>query len=118
MPKILIADPDPFLQDTMRQLLLARGHEVAAAATADAARERLAEDEHELLIAALELPGMTDLELLEAARRDRPRLPAQAVQRRTAADRRRPRVRTGGAAARERRSAPCARRPRAHRQPD
>jgi two-component system response regulator AtoC len=72
MPKILIADPDPFLQDILRQLWVARWHEVAAAATADAARERLAEDEHELLIAALELPGMTDLELLEAARRDRP----------------------------------------------
>jgi DNA-binding NtrC family response regulator len=70
MPKILIADPDPFLQDTMRQLLLARGHEVAAAPTAEAARERLAEDEPALLIAALELPGMNDLDLLQAARRD------------------------------------------------
>ncbi|MCY2958271.1 MAG: sigma-54 dependent transcriptional regulator [Planctomycetota bacterium] len=70
MAKILIADADPALLVTICNHLAARGHSVTAVNDASSVRSHLAQEETDLLIADLDLPGQTGIELLRELQKE------------------------------------------------
>lgn len=70
MAKILIADADPALLVTICNHLAARGHSVTAVNDAISVRSHLAQEETDLLIADLDLPGQTGIELLRELQKE------------------------------------------------
>ena len=75
MARILVAEDD----DAMRQFLavaLARsGHDVVAVADGDAAARNIEQDNFDLLLADIRMPGIDGLELARAALKRSPNLP-------------------------------------------
>jgi len=75
MARILVAEDD----DAMRQFLavaLARsGHDVVAVGDGDSASRNIEQDDYDLLLADIRMPGVDGLELARAARVRMPQLP-------------------------------------------
>lgn len=75
MARILVAEDD----DAMRQFLavaLARsGHEVVAVGDGDSASRNIEQDDYDLLLADIRMPGIDGLQLARAARDRQPLLP-------------------------------------------
>ena len=75
MARILVAEDD----DAMRQFLavaLARsGHEVVAVGDGDSASRNIEQDDYDLLLADIRMPGVDGLQLARAARDRQPLLP-------------------------------------------
>jgi DNA-binding NtrC family response regulator len=74
MAKILIADPDEALLDTLRDQLASRGHAVSCASDAARLHELLGQDDPDLLITDLDLPGVSGLEVLHQVHKSHPEL--------------------------------------------
>src|SRR3954447_1392975 len=76
MARILIADDQEMMRDSLATTLVREGHEVVAAGDGPAALQRLASPGRiDLLITDLRMPKMTGIELLQEARKIRPDLP-------------------------------------------
>jgi DNA-binding NtrC family response regulator len=76
MAKILIADDQEMMRDSLAATLVRDGHEVIAAGDGTAAISRLSgAGRVDLMITDLKMPKMTGIELLQEAKRLRPDLP-------------------------------------------
>src|SRR2546423_214638 len=75
MARILIADDQEMMRDSLAATLAREGHDVVAASDGAAAAQRLTAARFDLLITDLKMPKMTGLELLAEARRLRPDMP-------------------------------------------
>jgi len=73
--RILIADDQDILRDSLATTLARQGYEVVAAADGQAALDRLQQERFDLLISDLKMPRLSGLDLLAAARRLRPDMP-------------------------------------------
>ncbi len=71
-PAILIVDDEPLMRLSMVDALKASGYEVSAAATGDEGLDRFNKNPVEILITDLRLPGMSGLDLLQAAKQRSP----------------------------------------------
>ena len=74
MAKILIADADQALLDTLRDQLASRGHTVSCASDAASLHELLGQDDPDLLITDLDLPGVSGLDVLHQVHKSHPEL--------------------------------------------
>jgi DNA-binding NtrC family response regulator len=72
--RILVVDDEVDMLETCRKILARHGHEVATAASADAAEPLLTGGSFDLLIADLVMPGRNGLELARWARQNDPHL--------------------------------------------
>src|SRR5271170_1615242 len=76
MARILVADDQEMMRDSLAATLARDGHEVIAAGDGPAAVGRLsAQGRFDLLITDLKMPKMTGIELLAEAKRLRPEMP-------------------------------------------
>jgi DNA-binding NtrC family response regulator len=66
--RILVVDDDASIRETFEHHLTRSGHQVATAASAEAALDRIAEVDPALVITDLRMPGMDGLELLSRVR--------------------------------------------------
>lgn len=72
MPKILVAEDDPFSREFIARLLERRGHQVVAARTGSEAWERILGERPDLILAEVMMPHVNGFELLERVRRNGP----------------------------------------------
>lgn len=70
LPRVLLIDDDPYLQDVIVAMLEAVGLAVEAVETAEEGLERLHRERPELLLLDWSLPGMSGLELCKQLRRE------------------------------------------------
>jgi two-component system phosphate regulon response regulator PhoB len=70
LPRVLLVDDDPYLQDVVVAMLEAVGLAVVAVETAEEGLERLRAERPELLVLDWSLPGMSGLELCKLLRRE------------------------------------------------
>src|SRR3954447_578792 len=75
MARILIADDQEMMRDSLAATLVREGHEVVAATDGPFALEKIAERRFDLLITDLKMPKMMGTELLIEAKRLRPEMP-------------------------------------------
>src|SRR5437762_1443200 len=76
MAKILVADDQELMRDSLAATLAREGHEVVAAGDGAAAASRLASGTRfDLFITDLKMPKMTGIELLAEAKKLRPDMP-------------------------------------------
>ena len=73
--RVLIADDEPNIRDSLRRLLELEGNDVVTADNGLAAQRRMQEEPFGAAIVDLKMPGMDGLELLRWIRLERPRLP-------------------------------------------
>jgi DNA-binding NtrC family response regulator len=75
MAKILIADDQDMMRDSLAATLAREGHDVVAATDGPIAVTKLSQQRFDLLITDLKMPKMTGIELLAEARKLRPEMP-------------------------------------------
>jgi len=75
MVSVLIVDDEPNIRRMLGSLLVEEGHAVRTAATGEEAVERVAEDEPDVVLLDLMLPGANGLEVLEILRERHPTVP-------------------------------------------
>jgi DNA-binding NtrC family response regulator len=75
MARILVADDQEMMRDSLAGLLVREGHEVVAATDGAAAVSKLSASKFDLLITDLRMPKLTGIELLAEAKRLRPEMP-------------------------------------------
>lgn len=73
--RILIADDEPLYLKTTGQLLRRAGYECVCVADADSAIEKLKQEQFDLILSDLNMPGNLKLELLHAGRGNWPQIP-------------------------------------------
>jgi putative two-component system response regulator len=79
MSRILVIDDEDVIRRLMMEILESAGHEVAGAETADRALSLLDAEEFDLVVSDVVMPGLSGLELVEAARARRASLPIVLV---------------------------------------
>lgn len=79
MERILVADDDAVIREGLRRLLGREGYEVEAVGNGRAALDRLDQENFNLLITDLKMPGMSGLEVLQAIRICQPELPVVLI---------------------------------------
>jgi DNA-binding NtrC family response regulator len=75
MAKILIADDQDMMRDSLAATLAREGHDVMAATDGPIAVTKLSQARFDLLITDLKMPRMTGIELLAEAKKLRPDMP-------------------------------------------
>ncbi|MCC7349350.1 MAG: sigma-54-dependent Fis family transcriptional regulator [Phycisphaerales bacterium] len=75
MARILIADDQEMMRDSLAATLVRQGHEVVACSDGAMAASKLAEGRFDLLITDLKMPKLTGIELLAESRKLRPEMP-------------------------------------------
>lgn len=75
MARILIADDQEMMRDSLAATLVREGHEVVACADGSQAASRLAAGRFDLMITDLKMPKLTGIELLAEAKKLRPEMP-------------------------------------------
>jgi len=65
---ILVVDDDSYVREATEEILKLKGYEVDTAPEAKTALQKLDECEYDLILSDIRMPGMTGMELLEAAR--------------------------------------------------
>jgi two-component system, NtrC family, response regulator HydG len=75
MARILIADDQQDMRDSLAATLAREGHEIVAADDGAAALSKLQEKKFDLLMSDLRMPKMTGIELLAESKRLRPEMP-------------------------------------------
>jgi DNA-binding NtrC family response regulator len=71
---ILVVDDEPMVQDTVKWLLNTQGYEVATAGNGEEALTRLAQQEFDVMVSDIKMPGLNGLDVLERSRVLKPRL--------------------------------------------
>jgi putative two-component system response regulator len=79
MSRILAIDDEHVIRTLVVEILESVGHEVVGAESAEHALELLETDEFDLVVSDVVMPGLSGLELLEAARRRQASLPVLLV---------------------------------------
>jgi DNA-binding NtrC family response regulator len=77
--KILVVDDEPRIVNSLEVILSEKGYVVSKASSGAEAIELIHQEEFDLVIADLILPGMTGLELLKTVKKDLPDLPVFIV---------------------------------------
>jgi two-component system, NtrC family, response regulator HydG len=75
MGRILVADDQDMMRDSLASTLVREGHEVVAATDGAMALTKLSGAKFDLMITDLKMPKMTGIELLAEARKIRPEMP-------------------------------------------
>ncbi|MGH7180075.1 MAG: response regulator, partial [Tepidisphaeraceae bacterium] len=75
MARILIADDQEMMRDSLAATLAREGHEVIATGDGQAAAARLGNGRFDLLITDLKMPRLSGIELLAEARKLKPDMP-------------------------------------------
>ncbi len=75
MTSVLIVDDERSMRDFLKILLEKEGHKVAIAESGKRALEILDNQEVDVIVSDIRMPGMTGIELLEAVKGDHPDLP-------------------------------------------
>ena len=70
--QVLIVDDDPAIRDILCRIVKAEGFQVGSASTAKEALKRIAEDEPDLVITDLVMPGMSGADLIRQIQEQRP----------------------------------------------
>jgi len=71
---ILVVDDEPVVQDTVKWLLHTQGYEVTTAGTGEEALTRIVQQEFDLMLSDIKMPGLNGLDVLERSRTLKPRL--------------------------------------------
>jgi DNA-binding NtrC family response regulator len=71
--KILIVDDEPEALEIMQDILRSEGYQTVAVSSAAAALESLAEDNFDILLTDMRMPGMSGLELVEKLQETSPK---------------------------------------------
>ena len=66
--RILVVDDDSYVREATEEILKLKGYEVDTAPEAKTALQKLDESDYDLILSDIRMPGMTGMELLEAAR--------------------------------------------------
>jgi len=74
-PKILLVDDDPAVTKGLEQLMPSKGYAVVVVSSGEEALWQLANSNYAAVISAINLPGISGLELVEAIRAHKLRLP-------------------------------------------
>ncbi|BDG04219.1 GGDEF domain-containing response regulator [Anaeromyxobacter oryzae] len=77
--RILVVDDEKFFQDLFRDLLAGAGHATRAASSGEEALQRLAEEQFDLLLTDVVMPGLDGIALVREAKRRDPDLEAIAI---------------------------------------
>jgi PAS domain S-box-containing protein len=72
--RILLAEDEPVLRELISEMLSRKGYEVVTAPDSSTAISRAEEDDFDLLITDISMPGMSGLDLADALRRRNPEL--------------------------------------------
>ncbi len=75
MARILIADDQDLIRDSLAAILAREGHDIVAATDGPVAVSKLTAQRFDLLITDLKMPRMTGIELLAEAKKLRPEMP-------------------------------------------
>jgi putative two-component system response regulator len=79
MSRLLVLDDERVLRELMCEILARAGHETVAADSSEAALALLDQQDFDLVVSDIMMPGLTGLELLEEIRARRPSLPVILV---------------------------------------
>src|SRR3954462_449962 len=79
MSRILVIDDEDVIRGLMVEILESDGHEVVDADTAECALALLENDDFDLVVSDVIMPGLSGLELLDAVRTRRASLPVLLV---------------------------------------
>jgi DNA-binding NtrC family response regulator len=71
---ILVVDDEPVVQDTVKWLLHMQGYQVSIAGTGEEALTRIAQQEFDVVVSDIRMPGLNGLDVLERSRVLKPRL--------------------------------------------
>lgn len=77
--RILVVDDDPVLGDLFRDVLGMQQHSCEVAKTAVAALDLLAQEQFDLVISDLRMPGLSGMELWEKLQDEHPRLAGNMI---------------------------------------
>ncbi len=75
MARILVAEDDDAMRQFLEVALARSGHDVVAVGDGDSAARNIEQNNYDLLLADIRMPGVSGLELARAARIRSPRLP-------------------------------------------
>jgi putative nucleotidyltransferase with HDIG domain len=73
MARVLIVDDEPRMRDTLSQILTLSGHEPRAVDCVEAALTALDDEEYDVIVSDIVMPGLSGVDLLEAVRERRAR---------------------------------------------
>ncbi len=76
---ILVVDDDEGIRENLAELLALDGYRIFTAASAEEALTRLESEDVDLILTDFQMPGASGVELIEAARRSHPALPAIVI---------------------------------------
>jgi len=71
---ILIVDDEPFVQDAVQWLLRSHGYDVDTAKSGEEALSRIAQQEFDVVVSDIKMPGLNGLDVLERSRALKPNL--------------------------------------------
>jgi DNA-binding NtrC family response regulator len=71
---ILVVDDEPAVQDAVGWLLRSEGYQVATVGSGEEALTRLAQQEFDVIVSDIKMPGLTGLDVLERSRELNPRV--------------------------------------------
>ena len=79
LKKILVVDDDPVIGKSFDRVLSGKGYAVINAETGEAAIEKLATEDYDLVVTDIRMPGMSGLEVAENVRAKQPWMPVLIV---------------------------------------
>lgn len=79
MPRVLVADDDPAIRDTLKRGLAANGYEVRVAADGIEALEMLEHEDFDIVVSDINMPSMDGIELLIQVVEERPAIKVIAM---------------------------------------
>ena len=77
--KVLVVDDDPVIGKSFDRVLSGKGYAVIEAETGEAAIEKLATEDYDLVVTDIRMPGMSGLEVAERVRTKQPWMPVLIV---------------------------------------
>ena len=75
MERVLVVDDEAVIREGMKRILGGEGFQVDVSASGHAALERLQEEDFDLVITDLKMPGMSGMEVLKAIKILQPEIP-------------------------------------------
>ena len=79
LKKILVVDDDPVIGKSFDRVLSNKGYAVIKAETGEAAIEKLAGEDYDLVVTDIRMPGMSGIEVAETVRAKQPWMPVLII---------------------------------------